>query len=98
MRTSFCHRRFLLAVFLLTTKQVCEVITSLNNPNPRCNNCGGTCPTSVWDSIVMMIKHFPLKLCGGLIYSGHSIYFTLCAEIWRRYSPARWAWKLIWVV
>jgi hypothetical protein len=65
---------------------VTEVITSLNNPNPRCNNCGGVCPTSLMDSIWLMIHHFPLKLCGGLIFSAHTCYFLLSALIWRRYS------------
>lgn len=46
----------------------------------------------------MMIEHFPLKLCGGLIYSGHTCYFTICAELWRRYSPSKWMVQAIWLV
>lgn len=44
----------------------------------------------------MMIEHFPLKLCGGLIYSGHTCYFTLCAELWRRYSTSKFMVPAIW--
>jgi hypothetical protein len=41
---------------------------------------GGVCPDSIWQSIEWMIQHFPMKLCGGLIYSGHTCYFSICVS------------------
>ncbi len=45
------------------------------------------------------LMHFaPMKLCGGLIYSGHTCYFMLCALIWSRYGSSRWVARAFWLL
>ena len=39
-RWTVLQRFFVIDAFLLWFRCLTEVVTSLNNPNPRCNNCG----------------------------------------------------------
>jgi hypothetical protein len=47
------------------------------NPDPSCVNCGraGGCPATLWEAVATTIRYYPLKTCGDLMFSGHSMYF-----------------------
>ncbi len=46
------------------------------SPDPSCVDCGrGSCPATLWDAIVSTLRYYPLKTCGDLMFSGHSMYF-----------------------
>jgi hypothetical protein len=49
--------------------------TSYFSPDPSCINCGraGGCPATLWEAVVSTLRYYPLRTCGDLMFSGHSM-------------------------
>jgi hypothetical protein len=58
--------------------------TSYLSPDPSCINCGRAngCPATLWEAVVTTLRFYPLKTCGDLMFSGHSmsveLFFVFC--------------------
>eukprot|EP01102_Stenamoeba_stenopodia_P004254 TRINITY_DN14584_c0_g1_i1.p1 TRINITY_DN14584_c0_g1~~TRINITY_DN14584_c0_g1_i1.p1 ORF type:complete len:288 (-),score=42.09 TRINITY_DN14584_c0_g1_i1:77-940(-) len=84
--TIFC-RFFLVDAVLLSFRCITIVATSLNNPSPACYNCGqDACPPTLMGCILLTLSKFPFFSCGDLMFSGHTVHFTLCALTWQYYA------------
>eukprot|EP00029_Vermamoeba_vermiformis_P006313 TRINITY_DN2437_c1_g1_i1.p1 TRINITY_DN2437_c1_g1~~TRINITY_DN2437_c1_g1_i1.p1 ORF type:complete len:288 (-),score=30.57 TRINITY_DN2437_c1_g1_i1:41-904(-) len=107
LATLFCHMIFdkqnglvnfcrfcILDGIVMSLRATTVALTSLNNPWPQCDYCGGVdaghCPQSLIESIWLTLQKFPLFDCGDLIFSGHTVHFLLCAFIW---DEAGWGFR-----
>jgi phosphatidylethanolamine phospholipase C len=76
---------------------VCFLVTSLPGPNYHCRPGSPEYnpPQSLGD---IFFRQDAFTGCGDLVFSSHTIFVTLCALMYYRYSPDHRGKNLIWVV
>jgi hypothetical protein len=87
-RTEIIMRFMLVESALLLLRSISINLTALTNPDPRCANCEYGCPSSLFEAITMTLSRFPFWSCGDLVFSGHTVEFTLAACIWLSYCKS----------
>ncbi len=88
-RSEIIMRFMLVESALLFLRSISITLTALTNPDPRCANCQYGCPSSLFHAITMTLSRFPFWSCGDLVFSGHTVEFTLAACIWSSYCKSR---------
>jgi hypothetical protein len=88
-RSEIIMRFMLVESALLLLRSISITLTALTNPDPRCANCQYGCPGNIFDAIKMTLRRFPFWSCGDLVFSGHTVEFTLSALVWLSYCKIR---------
>jgi len=105
-RVTVVRRLLVIYGSLLLLRSITVISTSLPDPSPQCLQLhlkGKYNQKDSFQSLFTGLKQTLVPLqsstCGDLIFSGHTVFMTLCVLIWKKYFEYHpWVWIIVLIV